>query len=149
MFIFFKLKSCESSGRFFDLISSFPVTQRLAWLWMGTLNKSTPLTPVFLKVRFLVLCFSYYTLMIFLMKLSNLATYADDTILYFKNDQASDLRQQLELAFELESHLYDTVDWSKKCHVDFQCLKNLTCFIRPFELLLGLSFSSWLKRSYC
>ena len=149
MLIFFKLKSCESSGWFFDLTSSFPVTQRLGWLWIGTLNKCTPLTPVFLKVRFLVLRFSHYALMIFLMKPSNLATYVDDTILYFKYDQASDLRQQLELAFELESDLYDTVDWSKKCHVDFQCLKNLTCFIRPFELLLGLSFSSWLNRSYC
>ena len=63
--------------------------------------------------------------MIFLMKLSNIATYADDTILYFKYDQASDLRQQLELASELESDLYDTVDWGKKCRVDFQCLKNL------------------------
>ena len=34
--------------------------------------------------------------------------YADDTTLYSKCDQASDLWQQLELASELESDLQDT-----------------------------------------
>ena len=34
--------------------------------------------------------------------------YADDTTLYSKCDQASDLWQQLELASELESDLRDT-----------------------------------------
>ena len=38
----------------------------------------------------------------------NIAIYADDTTLYSKCDQASDLWQQLELASELESHLRDT-----------------------------------------
>ena len=41
----------------------------------------------------------------------NIAIYADNTTLYSKCDQASDLWQQLELAFELESDLQDTVDW--------------------------------------
>ena len=41
----------------------------------------------------------------------NNAIYADDTTLYSKSDQASDLLQQLELASELESHLQDTADW--------------------------------------
>ena len=40
----------------------------------------------------------------------NIAIYADNTTLYSKCDQASDLWQQLELAFELESDLQDTVD---------------------------------------
>ena len=35
----------------------------------------------------------------------NIAIYADDTTLYSKCDQASDLWQQLELASELESDL--------------------------------------------
>ena len=35
----------------------------------------------------------------------DIAIYADDTTLYFKCDQASDLWQQLELAYELESDL--------------------------------------------
>ena len=40
----------------------------------------------------------------------DIAIYADDTTLYSKCDQASDLWQQLELASELESDLRDTVD---------------------------------------
>ena len=38
----------------------------------------------------------------------NIAIYADDTTIYCKCDQASDLWQQLELASELESDLQDT-----------------------------------------
>ena len=38
----------------------------------------------------------------------NIAIYADDATLYSKCDQASDLWQQLELASELESDLWDT-----------------------------------------
>ena len=45
--------------------------------------------------------------------------YADDTILYSKQDQASDLWQQLELTSEFESGLQETVDWGKKWLVDF------------------------------
>ena len=44
----------------------------------------------------------------------DIAIYVDDTTLYPKCDWASDLWQQLELAFELESDLRDTVDWGKK-----------------------------------
>ena len=43
----------------------------------------------------------------------DIAICADDTILYSKCDQASDLWQQLELASELESVLQDTVDWGR------------------------------------
>ena len=54
----------------------------------------------------------------------NIAIYADDTTLYFKCDQASDLWQQLELASELESDLQDTVDWGRKWLVDFNARKT-------------------------
>ena len=40
--------------------------------------------------------------------ISDIATYADDTSLYSKCDQASDIWQQLELVSELESDLSDT-----------------------------------------
>ena len=53
----------------------------------------------------------------------DIAIYADDTTLYSKCDQASDLWQQLELASELESDLRDTVDWGKKWLVDFNAVK--------------------------
>ena len=54
----------------------------------------------------------------------NIAIYADDTTLYSKCDQASDLWQQLELASELESDLQDTVDGGRKWLVDFNAGKT-------------------------
>ena len=54
----------------------------------------------------------------------NITTYVDDTALYSKCDQASNLWQQLELASELESDLRDTVDWCKKWLVDFNSRKT-------------------------
>ena len=48
----------------------------------------------------------------------------DDTTLYSKCDQASDLWQQLELASELESDLRDTMDWGRKWLVDFNAGKS-------------------------
>ena len=46
--------------------------------------------------------------------ITDIAIYADDTILYSKCDQASDLWQQLELTSELESDLRDTVELGRK-----------------------------------
>ena len=58
--------------------------------------------------------------------------YADDTTLYSKCDQTSDVWQQLELASELESDLRDTVDWGSKWLVDFNAGKTqLVSFDRP------------------
>ena len=44
----------------------------------------------------------------------NIAIYADDTTVYSKCDQASDLWQHSELASELVSDLRDTVDWGQE-----------------------------------
>ena len=98
----------------------------------------------------------------------DIAIYADDTALYPKCDQASDLWQQLELASELESDLRDTVeDWSKKWLVDLNSGKaQLVSFDRsnnngsinvemdgsaleekPSFKMLGLTFSSKLHWS--
>ena len=54
----------------------------------------------------------------------DIAIYADDTTLYSKCDQASDMWQQLELASELESDLLDTVDYGRKWLVDFNAGKT-------------------------
>ena len=54
----------------------------------------------------------------------NTALYADDTTLYSKCDQAFHKWQQLELAFELEFDLRDTVDWGKKWLADFNAGKT-------------------------
>ena len=53
----------------------------------------------------------------------DIAIYADDTTLYLKCDQASDLWQQLELASEVESDLWD-MGWGKKWLVDFNAEKT-------------------------
>ena len=54
----------------------------------------------------------------------NIAIYADDTALYSKCDQASDLWQQLELVSELESGLWDTADWGRTWLVDLDIGKT-------------------------
>ena len=48
------------------------------------------------------------------MMLSNITICADDTTLYSKGDQASDLWQQPEMAAELECDILDTVDWGQE-----------------------------------
>ena len=65
---------------------------------------------VFFKGLFLVLHFLRYINDLPVDVICNIAIYADDTTLYSKCDQASDLWQQLELASELESVVQDTVD---------------------------------------
>ena len=74
---------------------------------MGKVRKNIHLTLEFLKGLFLVLPFFYYKLMTFLMMLSVilLSMQYNDTTLYSKCDQASDLWQQLKLASGLKSDL--------------------------------------------
>ena len=107
----------------FGLISSFHSSRWLQVVLDGKSSQNIQLMLDFLKASFLVLRFSYYTLMTFLMMLSDIAIYADDATFCSKCDQASDLRQQLELASELESDLCDTVEWGKKWLVDFNAGK--------------------------
>ena len=81
----------------------------------------------------------------------NIAIYGDDTTLYTKCNQASDLWQQLELASELEFDLQDTVDLGRLWLIGFNTGKTqLVSFDRTKNLLeeksyfkmLGLTFSS-------
>ena len=54
----------------------------------------------------------------------DIAICADDNILYSTCDQSSDQWQQLQLTSELESDLWDTVDWGRKWFVDFNAGKT-------------------------
>ena len=80
---------------------------------MGSLHENIQLLLKFLKTPFLVLHV-----------ICDIAIYAGDTILYSKCNKLSDLWEQLELASELESDLWNTVDWSRKWLVDFNTGKT-------------------------
>ena len=62
--------------------------------------------------------------------------YADDTTLYSKCDQTSDLWQQLKLVSELESDLQDIVDWVRKWLVDLNVVKTLLTGLISLVLLM-------------
>ena len=64
------------------------------------------------------------------------AIYADDTTLYSKCDQASDLLQQLELAFVLEPDLQDTVGWARSGLLSM--LRKLNWLHLTSLIILGL-----------
>ena len=119
-----KLKSYAISGQMFGLISSFLSNRQLRVGLDGKSSQEYPvnagvpqgsiLGPTLLLIHINdlpddVIC--------------DIAIYADDTTLYSKCDQASDLWQQLELASEVESDLLDTVDCGKKWLVDFNAGK--------------------------
>ena len=71
MLVFFtNLNLIEFQGKYLAVFLLFSVTDGCRWFWMGILHKNIQLMLEFLKAPFLVLHFSYYTLMTFLMMLS-------------------------------------------------------------------------------
>ena len=113
------------SGQIFGLISSFLCNRQLRVVLDGEpsqeypVNAGAPQGSILGPMLFLpyindlpddVIC--------------DIAIYADDTTLYSKCDQASDLWQHPELASELESDLWDAVDWDKKELVDLNAGKT-------------------------
>ena len=120
-----KLKSHGISGQIFGLISSF-FSNRQLWVVLDgkssqeyPVNAGDPQGSIPGPILFLLYINDLPDDVI-----CNIAIYADDTTLYSKCNQASDLLQQLELASELESDLQDTVDWGRKCLVDFNAGKT-------------------------
>ena len=115
-----KLRSYGISGQIFGLISSFLSNRQLQVVLDGKssqeypVNAGVPQGSILGPTLFLLYINDLPDDVI-----SNIAIYADDTTLYSKCDQASDLWQQLELASELESDLRDTVDWGRNWFVDF------------------------------
>ena len=71
MLVFFtNLSLMEFQVRYSALFLLFSVIDDFKWFWMKSLHKNIQLMWEFLKAPFLVLHFSYYTLMTFLMMLS-------------------------------------------------------------------------------
>ena len=114
-----KLKSYGISGQIFGLISSFLRNRRFRVVLNGKssqeypVNAGVPQGSILGPTLFLLYINDLPDDVI-----CNIAIYADDTTLYSKCDQTSDLWQQLEFASELESDLQDTVDWGRKWLVD-------------------------------
>ena len=76
MLVFFtNLGLMEFQVRYLALFFLFSVIDDFRWFWMGSLLKNIQLMLEFLKGPLLVLHFSYYTLMTFLMILSVILLY--------------------------------------------------------------------------
>ena len=101
-----KLKSYGISGQIFGLISSFLSNRRLWVVLDGKSSQEYPVNAGVPQGSILGLTLSLlYVNDLPDHAICNMAICADDTTLYSKCDQTSDLWQQLELASELDSDL--------------------------------------------
>ena len=104
-----KLKSYGISGQIFGLISSFVSNKRLRVVLDEKFSQEYPVNAgvaqgsILGPTLFLLYINDFPDDVI-----CNIAIYADDTTVYSKCDQASDVLQQLEFASGLESDLRDT-----------------------------------------
>ena len=120
-----KLKSYGTSGQIFGLIFSFLSNRRLRVVLDEKSSQEYPVTAGVPQGSILgPTLFLLYINELPDYVICDIAIYADDTILYSKCDQASDLWQLLEWASELESDLRDTVDWGRKLLADFNAGKT-------------------------
>ena len=120
-----KRKSYGISGQIISLISSFLSNRQLRvvldrkFSQEYPVNAAVPQGSILGPTLFLLYINDFPDDVI-----CDIVIYADDSTLYSKCDQASDVWQQLELASELESDLQDMVDWGKKWLVDFNAGKT-------------------------
>ena len=120
-----KLKPYGISGQIFGLISSFLSNRQLQVVLDGKssqeypVNDGVPQGSILGPALFLLYINDLPDDVI-----CNITIYVDDTTLYSKCNQASDLWQQLQLASELECDLRDTVNWGRKWLVDFNAGKT-------------------------
>ena len=120
MLVFFtNLSLMEFQVRYSALFLLFSVLDDFEWFWMEIVHKNIQLMQEFLKAPFLVLHFSYYTLMTFLMTLSVIL----QSLLMILLSILSVIGHLIcgnNLNWLLNFNLiYERLGWSKKWLVDF------------------------------
>ena len=124
MLVFFtNVSLMKFQVKYLALFLLFTVIDRLKLSWRGCLQKNIQLMLEFFKAPFLVLCFSYCTLITFWW-CDLWYCYLCWWYYYSKCDKTSDLWQQLELASGFESDLWHTVDSGSKWLSDFSAGKT-------------------------
>ena len=73
----------------------------------------------------------------------NIAIFADNTSFYRKCDQASNFWQQQELPAELESNLWDPVEWGRKWMGHYLRIMHLLRNWECFYLLSWIGALTW------
>ena len=115
-----KFKCYGISGQIFAFVSTFCSNRPLRVVLDGKSSQEYPVNtgahqgPIVRAPLFLLFINGLPDYVI-----CNIAICADDTTLYSKCDQAFDLRQELEMAAELEYNLRDTVAYDRKWLFDF------------------------------
>ena len=132
MLVFFtNLSLMEFQVRYLALFLLFSVIGDFEWFWMESYQKNIQLMREFLKAPFLVLHFSYYTLMIFLTMLSAILL----SMLIILLSILSMIRHLIcdnNLNWLLNLNLiYKTLDWGKKWLV----ASMLACWFRLTGLI--------------
>ena len=139
------LKSYGISSQIFGLILSF-LSNR--WLRVILDEKSSQECPVIAGVPkgfiLRLIPFLLYIVGRHYDVICNIVIYGDDTILYPKSDQTSDLWQQLQLVSELESDLWDTVPMDKKWLFALM-LEKLSWFCLNCLITLVLLIWKWMS----
>ena len=141
----------EFQVRYLTLFLLFSVIDSFKWFWMESLHKNIQLMLEFLKAPFLVLHFSYYTLMTFLMMLSVILP----SMLMILLSILSVIRHLIfgnNLSWLLNVNLtYETLNWHKKWLVDFNAGKTqLVLFTWSNNTgSLYLSKSPYARMEYC
>ena len=124
MLVFFtNLSLTGFQVRYLALFFLFSVIDDFGWFWMGSLHKNIQLMLEFVKGSFLVLHFSYYTSMTFLMlsvMLLSMRVILISTLSQIKH-LICDNNQNWPLQLNL---IYNIVDWGRKCLADFNAGKT-------------------------